>query len=500
MKKAIRIIAVGLVMVLLAACGNGSGDSGNGGGGNGGGGNDPDPGYGSDVIDRPPSPYDFQETWMDLDGRFVTMIVNASRNLWDYDLYDIDRTPNDTLRVIDILREIQEEYNFTLEIERHPSAGFLNMLREYRIAGDTPFDIVEVGLTDFGVDGLWLFNLAMPVNHPAIVDIIMPDENPWPGAGFSTIGDTQWAVHFRPFNSPTVLGPTLIFNETLRARLGLPNFYDLVRNDEWTWDRFDSLLGEISNVSGGSIYPVIYSGANAIMPSFIASNNGHITVNTEAGFQFVGDTNENALEAMNFLVNNIAERNFFHPISPIHGHGISIAREVADGEALFIFDYYAMLRNLRDQNPGYETDYVFGLLPPPRGPRADGYISVLYAEVLYHIVNDIDRPEQIAAVLVAMANRTIQRPYLVLEHELRYTLHTNASGEMLELMLNNVVIDISRVVAASRTAGDHGTTGAANRILGMRATPIQSMQEMVGSIQDQFNTVNDMIAGIFLGE
>jgi hypothetical protein len=440
----------------------------------------------------------FEETLMDLDEREIVLLVNTSRNLWSLDLMDPDRTANDTIRVTEILRQIEADYNCTIVIERHESQGFLTMLRNNRAVGDTPYDIIEVGITDFGTDGLWLFNLAMPMTDPLISDVIKPFENPWPGAGFATIGNTKWAVHFRPFNSPTVLGPTLIFNETLRERFSMPNLYDMVRNKTWNWDAFDTMMGMVSTASNGQVFPVIYSSANAIMPSLIASNNGAIAVNTIEGIYFVGDINENALEAMNFAVSNIAHRGYFHRTSPVSGHGNNILPAVVNGEAFFIFDYYQMLRNLTAQNPGYENDFTFGLLPPPLGPKATEYTSVLYSEVIYHIANDIRWPEEAAAILVAMANRTIQRPETVIDHELRYTLQNQNSADMLEILMNNVTIDISRVVAQARTQGDMGTTGAVNRILGMRATPIQAMIEMATQQQEWYNVVNDLIRGIHL--
>jgi len=484
-------MAVGLVVMLLAACGNGSGTNGD----------DTQPPSQNGYNEEPPttlpgdelSPYEFTETLMDLDGRLITFLAVDARNHWDYDFEDIDRTPNETLRVMEILREIERDYNTSIEIYWHIPSGLQQLLVQNRIAGEAPFDLFETNLSDFMVNNIWAAGVVMPVTHPAIVDVIMPHDNPWRASEFTTFGenDTQFAVHFKPFNTPTILRDVLIFNETLRAQFGLPVFYDMVRNGEWTWNTFDNILSEIVSASNGTVFPIAYWHESGVIPVFVASNNGTIVDRTPDGLRFVGDTNDNALEAMNFI-RTIAERDFFHPMSPRHQHFSTehFGGILARGEALFAFGEYATMKNLTRQAIGYENDFTFGILPPPIGPRGTNFVGVISSDMLYHVMYGIERPEEAAAVLVAIANRTGQRTYRMIDHERRYSLQSEASAEMLEILLNNIVIDVSRIHGSSRSAGAQGLVGAGLRILRLEQTPVQSMQEIAPLAQVWFDELN----------
>jgi len=490
MKKIRNMIILVLVVSFLAACGGSNGN------------NDrepgettpDDPGF-TDPIDYGPSPYDFQETLMDLEGRVITMLTVGGRNFWDYDREDIDRTPNETLRQIEILRQIGEDYNAEIELYFHAASGLTAMLISERTAGNAPFDLFEAKMADFTMNTLWANNLVIPVTHPSISHVIMPYENPWRTSDFTTIGEVQWAVSFQPQNSNYVLEDVIVFNETLRQRFGLPNLYQMVRDGEWTWQNFENILQDIVNASNGTVFPLIYSHEMNITPMMVGSNNGRIAENTADGLRFVGDINEPALAAMH-LIQSFGERGWFHPYVPTHNHSSlgHVGTALANGEAFFGFSWYSMIKNLTRQAPGYEGEYTFGIIPAPIGPNnTTGHTTVVHNELLYYVMSEIERPYQAAAILVAMANRAGQRTYRVLQHEARYSLQSDASVEMLEMMLNNITIDVSRIHGASRTAAGTGIVGAGLRILRSDTTPVVAMQEIQGTMQGWFDDLNAIV-------
>ena len=497
MKKVKNIIALGLVALMLAACGGGNGGS------------DDRQQNGErpvvtddyDIIDEfMPSPYDFEETLMDLNGRVITLISvteslnHRGRNYWDYDFYDIDRTSNETLRIREILREIEVDYNMEFEIFHHIATGLTQLLLNNRIAGEAPFDILESKITDFTVNALWTQGLVIPVSHPSISDIIQPQENPWRSSEFTTFGEHQWAVSFKPFNSTDVLEDVLIFNETLRQRFGLPNFYEMVRERTWTWENFDQILTTIVSESNGTVFPIIYTHEMRVTPMFVGSNNGRIVENTPTGLRFIGDINEPTLAAMHFI-QTFAERGMFHPSSPRSRHlpYAHIGTAMANGEAFFAFSEYAMIRNLTRNNIGYENEYNFGIVPAPLGPNGTEFNTIIHSDMLYHILADIERPEEAAAVLVAMANRTGQITERLIEHELRHSLQTYDSAEMLGIMLNNRVIDVSRVHGLARSAGGYGIIAAGLRNIRLEVTPVVAMQHIANQMQAWYDELNAIV-------
>jgi len=484
MKKVIRITAIGMVVALLAACG---------------GTNEPQEQRevtGPSLTEREPSPYDFEETWMDLNGRTITMLAVNARNLWDYDFFDPERTMNETLRVMDILGEIGHEYNASIEVFWHTADGLMAMLGQNRTAGDAPFDLFELNLSDFTVNNLWRDGHVMPVTHPEIVDIIKPHDNPWRASEFTTFGETQFAVHFRPFNTTEILRDIIVFNESHRQTFGLPCFYDMVRQGEWTWENFDRILNDVWVQSNNTVHPIVYWHESSIIPIFIASNNGRIAERMPNGsIQFVGDINDNALDAMHFVQSMALRNGFIHPRAPRSTHFIqndTMGRIMASGEAFFAFSEYALIRNLTRHTVGYESDYDFGIIPPPVGPNGTGITTSVSSELLYHVMADIRAPREAAAILVAIANRTAQRTYRVIQYESNYSLQSSGSAEMLELLLNNVVIDISRIPGQTRQGGGQGIVAAGLRILRGEHTPIQAMQYIQSQVQVWYSYLDDL--------
>jgi ABC-type glycerol-3-phosphate transport system substrate-binding protein len=429
---------------------------------------------------------------MDLDGReLVLLVIQAGRgdNRWDYDLTDKERTPNDTLEIIATLRQIEKDYNCTITIDWQLASGLIEKLQANKAVGETPYDIFETGLTEFGVQGLYTNRLVLPVTHPAIFDVIKPHDNPWlPASSFTVVGGTQFGVHFKPQNSPDILRSTLIFNKTYMETFALSNFYEMVRNYTWNWDNFDTILNQF-NAMSDTIFPIIHGHEGLIVPQFIAANNGTLALSTPEGIIFVGHENDNALEAMNF-VRSFAERGFFHPQSGNRDAPVGLA--ASRGEVLFIFNWFDTMKNLTRQHPGHDGDYSFGILPPPMGPRATEYTTSVYTEVLYHIMADIPHPEEAAAVLVAMANRTRMKTDTKILHELRFSLQDEASAEMMQIMLNNVTVDLSRIHGSARSAGGDTIVAGMNRMLRGEETPVQAMQRIAPQMQNWFNQLNSL--------
>jgi hypothetical protein len=281
--------------------------------------------------------------------------------------------------------------------------------------------------------------------------------------------------------------------------------YDMVRNKTWNWDNFEAILKQISDRAPDGVYPIIYSSSMAIMTPFIISNNGRITENNKTtGLMFVGDENQNALDAMNFVVDRIVAMDTLHPRSPLRDHGTTIHVQFCGGEAVFAFDNYLLLKNISKKTAGFETDYTFGILPPPMGNDAirEGraeYLSVTTYEVRYSICAGADNPREAAAILVAMANRTVKTER-VIEHEAANTLFDGDSKDMLILMLNNNTADLMNIASPGYYSGPDpwGPGRYYYRFLSQTTSSEQAMRDARTIMQMHFDVLNDMIDNTFL--
>ena len=480
MKIAKKLMAIGLAVVFLTACSSRNSNE-----------NYSRNEKEEDTISETRNPYYFIETPMNLVGRTFRILTVSPRNNWANGITD-EAMCDETRKMMEILREIEYDYNVSIEINTHSAAGMMGMLTENRRA-EARFDLFEVSIMDFRMTSLWEWGLAVPVTHLEVVDVIMPDCNPWRHSELTTFGEHQWAVGFRPFTATPVIQNVLMFNETMRGDFALPNFYDMVRGGTWTWDNFDEMLHEITNVSNGQMIPVIYSHESFMMPAFIGSNNGMMAESTGTGLRFVGSENNNALAAMNF-VQTFGARGFVHPYSPLSGHSPygNIGTAIANGEAFFAFVQYGMVRNLMQQVPGYESEYKFGILPTPLGPNGTKFNTVVTNDLVYHIMYCSWRYREAAAILVAIANRTSQRMYCVVQRERDCLLLSEGSAEMLELMLSNVVVDASRIHTEARRGAGYGIVGAGLSILRGEETPEQAMQRIDAQIQYWFDNLNEI--------
>jgi hypothetical protein len=497
-KRLTSILALAIVAVMLAACGSGGSDNGGGGGGNTpaptpASGNNDGPGtpvttpephtVELDVWGRPTTTEDglpltagFTEVKMDLDGRHIIIMDHIS-SWYNYNATDPDRTSNETLEVIRIMREIGDDYNATIEVRQGYSGNSMptNMLA-HRSTGDTPYDMYAIGTTDANLVSLYTAGVFMNMRDPRIADVIAFDDNPWDAeSGLGLVNGVQVAVHFKPMNSMHLLRSTTVFNRTFMERWNFPNLYEMAFNFTWTFDAFESLAARVIAESNGEVFPLYYNRESGIFPSIVFANGGRIVDATLDGTVFVAHEDEKTMEALNWLY-GMREQGFIQRRTDPHPTTM-----LANGIMMFSFSELGALRNLTRQDPA--SEFNFGLLPTPMGPSATDYTSVSIAAHMYHIVSDIRHPEEVAAILVAMANRLTRLD--IVDHELKFGLQDDTSARVMELILHNVVVDHSRIPGDPRTT----IRQAFERIESLSQTPSQSMQQIAEQIQRQYDAV-----------
>jgi hypothetical protein len=391
-------------------------------------------------------------------------------NMWE----DADATPNETIDVIEIMRQIAEDYNceFTYEVALGQS-GHLSVLRNNRIGGETPIDLMNMGNTHTAKEPFFQDMLYMHVHHPAISDVMKMDENPWHDAGkLTTMLGHQFGVHFLMANSGQLLRSVFTFNKDYQERYSLGNLYDMVFNKTWTWDAFESTCTRVFTESNGLVIPIAMRRESEITPGLVASNAGRLVDITPEGFVFIAHENDATLAAVDFLVRlNLAGYIF---------ESVDLAWiRAANGEAMFLPGMNEPLRQFtRDQIP---TEFRFGMLPTPIGPNMDDYVSAQFAADMWYILNDIPYPEEVAAVLVAMANRLTK--INIRETELFHGLQDEQSADIMMMLLDRIVIDYSRAMGGSRNR----ITDAVRAAMTGNQTPVQAFQAQQTTIQNAFN-------------
>jgi hypothetical protein len=284
----------------------------------------------------------------------------------------------------------------------------------------------------------------------------------------TTVRGIQHGVHFNSQVNNDIIRACVLFNRDLMDRFSLPNPYEMVRNRTWTWDNFESMLRQVTANDPTFIPVARIAQFNIWGHALVYANGGRFSQDTPEGFLFVGHEDEATLEALTFVQTLIQQQLM-----------VENFQAFVDGSAVFAFTIYTDLRRLTLQHTPNDLG-VIGLLPYPLGPNGIAndlpYGAVTHHVESFYISENIRNPEEVAAILVAFANRLSREG--VIEHELRFNLQDEPSGEMLGLMLTNLQMNPTELVGGPATLG---------AVVSMSATPRQAMDAAAPSVQAQYD-------------
>lgn len=433
----------------------------------------------------------FVETPMDLGGRTIKILSTSS----NYELGtdengnpSREHTSNTKLYMYDGMASIEKDYNCKFEYEKIKGAEIVKVLLAAKAAGDTYFDLLSVGVSGTYLENIYANNFCYPLESENVADIIKWDTNPWlEQSNFGNMFGHKYGVHFKNYNAGDVLRTAIVFNKDLAAKYNVGDLYEMVRNKTWTFEEFQKICASIASQANGETYPMIYAQEGVTVPVFVFANGGTFAENTENGYKYTA-LSDNTLEAINYLV-DLAKAGYIHPDSENRSTNETT---FGNGEAVFMVGNYFTITKLR--NGTIQTEYEYGILPGPLGPHGDGeYNSVSYTEPLFQVANGIEKPEEIAAVLVAIANRTSKSREVVLEVELMNNLFDEESGEMLELMYDNTKCDFSRTVSTARstisTACKSMLKQNGETEFTFQKTPKEALEEIEATVQSEFDSI-----------
>ncbi len=425
----------------------------------------------------------FIETPMDLGGRTIRLVsTNATRYMYVTDAGgnpDPDNTSNETIEILNAIKSIEKDYNCTIEVELLKAKPLVEALITEQSAGGTYCDILEFDCSGTYLEQIYAAKLCMDLNDERVADIIKLEENPWlPASNFGLWAGSQYAVHFKTNNSKDLLRGVMLYNKDLAAKYGLGDIYELYDNKEWTFDKLTELCAKVASQSDGTVYPLMYLQEGLWIPMLIYANGGSIATYEDGKYMFTGLTDD-TLQAINQAV-DWQKKGYYHPKSEVRAE---VEACFANGEAVFFCTNYATLRKYTQGD--LECNYEVGLLPGPLGPDGNGeYNAVSYTEALFNIMDNVEKPEEVAAVLVALANRTGKHD--MIETELTYALQDEKSAEVLQVMYDNMVCDYSRSISTTRTL----CSKANKSIMKLEKTPKEAYEEVASQIQAYFDEYN----------
>ncbi len=426
----------------------------------------------------------FVETPMDLGGRTIRFVSNLAK-LYVYQT-DAEGNPdpgkmaNDTLEVIKAIESIEKDYNCNIEFEQLKGGSLVEALLTAQATGEAYCDILEFGVSGTYIEQIYAANLCIDVNDDRIKDIIKYETNPWlPASDFALWAGKQLGVHFKTNNTGDIIKAAVLVNKDLLAQYGYEDVYQFYRDKTWTFDKFEEICASIAAQSDGSVLPVIYGKESLFVPVLIYANGGKVATYEDGKYTFTGLT-DNVLEAVSYAV-DLKAKGYIHEVSDTSSSAVTKA--FANGEAVFYFGIYNELKKYTKGE--VECNYEIGLMPGPLGPSGDGkYNAVTYTESMFHVMENTEKPEEVAAILVAFANRTGKHD--MIETELMSTLQDKESAEILQLMYDNMICDFSRSISKPRSL----IMDANASCLLLEKTPKEAYEEVASQIQTYFDEYN----------
>ncbi len=331
-------------------------------------------------------------------------------------------------------KDIEDTYNVNIVYRPAQPSNFTVDIMQSVMAGDKYADIIESNIHWF--QSLRMSDALVPLNMIDSLDL----ENPkWskPHLELATFSGNTYGLEFYSWSHRYYdLTHVLFFNKTLLNRYGQPDIYELVRNKEWTWEKFEEISKAVTRDLDGDGKNDVW-GVTSIDRIFewsaLWSNDAREIMKDNDGVYKFGLTTSNAYEAIQWASDMINVHGVFR-LPPRGSDWREPGLAFRDGHVAFL-PYQAMA--LEWWFKDMEDD--FGLAPFPLGPKGSEYTSALHGDLrLWSIISS--NPDQDRAAFI-FNKITEPFPGDTADSWKNYMrdnlLRDDDSLEMFELMLGN---------------------------------------------------------------
>ena len=397
---------------------------------------------------------------------------------------------------------IEEKYNVKIRSIASSSSNVATIADDIRIsydAGEVLFDAAFASVNDSAT----LYSNGYLVDLKTVPNLNL-DKSWWDqraieglsigGKLFSAVGDiTPWSY--------PMTGTVIVNNELIKQYM-LENPYELVKNNNWTFDKFYELslaVSEDLNGNGAMDENDRYGGLLArekFFIMFIAGGNNFVKKDAD-DLPYVTIYNERSLQVAQKIFDILTDRNAtyimeYYSLDPFGGQKYAnpfeemIRTPFRNGQGLFIQDWLGAVIGFRD----LETD--IGILPLPKyDSNQDEYycmVSTFWASniVIPKSNEKLDETGFIIEALCAESTNTLRPAFY--EYTLTAKmLRDEESIDMLDIIFNSRVYDIGiinnwgNMVNMFAEIFDSGTFNFASKFDERQATVESDMQRTIDS-------------------
>ena len=384
------------------------------------------------------------------------------------------------------IKSIEADYNCKIEIVLMSSKTYLSDIATARSAGIVYANVFQLQKE---MDPLYRSGSVADLSRVQSVGLTTNEWNP----AITAMTTYKGKVFGLGVNQNRLMYDVVFFNKTMAQKYNLGNFYDLVRNNEWTHEKFLDLNEQVSKASNRKVFGTVGC-YTCSLKDLIYSNKTLPILNKDGVVTFNGTSNDN-LKMLNYIQEFPKNGYYYNTAMNMYDHVADTvtASESAfeQGKSLFYITSAWMATNFSKK---MKDEY--GILPLPKGPDADSYINLITNSRYMSLFDGDPDIEDSGAIMVALINRTNMKIADWEDSQLS-TLCDEDSLEMLQTIQQSPVVITGDQHMEDPTDGPANNydmdywTNAINDILRGSKTPKQAMDAIVNPVQalldDMFN-------------
>lgn len=384
------------------------------------------------------------------------------------------------------IKSIEEDYNCKIEIVLMSSKTYLSDIATARSAGIVYANIFQLQKE---MSPLYRSNSVADLSRVESVGLTTNEWNP----AMTAMTTYKGKVYGLGVNQNRLMYDVIFFNKTMAEKYNLGDFYQMVRDGEWTHDKFLELNEKVNKASNRKVFGTVGC-YTCSLKDLIYSNQTLPIVSQDGRVMFTGTGNDN-LKMLNFIQEFAKNGYYYNTAMNMYDHRADTvtASESAfeQGKSLFYITSAWMASNFSKK---MKDEY--GVLPLPKGPDADSYVNLITNSRYMSLFDGDPDIEDSGAIMVALINRTNMKVADWEDSQLSM-LCDEDSLEMLQKIQQSPVVITGDQYMEDPTDGAANNydmdywTNAINDILRGSKTPKQAMDEIANPVQalldDAFN-------------
>lgn len=390
-------------------------------------------------------------------------------------------------------RYVEETYNCKIKITSlWPD---METLRAKTMTGDKYADVIQIPMN-------FLLQAIRAGYVQGLDDVkgIYKDDYRWVEActNMATYDGVTYGLNFM---RPSEVRTCLVYNREVLKQCGVTeNLEQLVRDKEWTFDKFEEIMKQCTKDTNGDgvtdifgMYPAVCASLGTAM----VNSNGGSLVKIEDGVAKENFTSQETVTALNYLSKWLNDDKI---VANVYGSesrlGIttqSYADYFVNGECAFMFcESWLVTQQIKGKAGGLD----YGMLPFPMGPDADDYVSNANNAMVFAIpstnTEDIDKTVIILNALAkAVAGEEddseAQEAYdydIMMEY---FGKEDKDAAEMYNLILSKSYVD--RGAGVDSLLSEFGTTCVIDACFRQFGTPASAIESISGMYDDLINSI-----------